>query len=916
MKTIFNYSIKFFGKNSLILILAQLFISIISCTLLLAQVSPKKPEYSKAGFFEVPNTGRKVYNFNVGWRFYKGPEKNAESLDFDDSTWKIVSTPHGLELISEQASGSNNYQGEAWYRKHFTIPDSIENKRLIVHFEAIMGKCKVWLNGELIASHYGGYLPFDVDLSNKIKKGKENILAVWADNSDDPSYPPGKPQKQLDFAYFGGIYRDVWLIATNNIYVTDSNQAKKTAGGGTFIHYEDLSEQSVKVVIKTDIAIKNQSNENIIIQYLLKDNNGKTVAKAKNKAAISANSSKEINHTITLNKPNLWSPKNPYLYNLEILITKNNKIEDGIKQKLGIRKIEFKGKDGFYLNNKPYEGKLMGANRHQDFAYVGNALPNSGQWKDALILKNAGCEVIRAAHYPADPAFMDACDALGLFFIVATPGWQFWNNNNPQFEELVYQDIRNMVRRDRNRSSILLWEPILNETSYPSNFAQNVHKLVHEEYPYQGAFTACDARAKGNEYFDVIYDHPRFSNKIKTLNTNQNQDKVGHMQFDYGNENRSVFTREWGDNVDSWNAHNSTSRVARGWGEAPQLIQANHYASTTYQFTNFESLYSTPDQHVGGTLWHSFDHQRGYHPDPFYGGITDIFLQPKYSYYLFKSQVSPKYSQPMVYIANEMTPFSSPDITVFTNCDEVRLIVYGKDTITMKQNRKDFNMPSPVMVFKNVFNFMDIKKLYRGEKQSEAVIITEGIINGKVVVSTKKTPTNRKTQIKLEIVEKEIPLTADGSDFVTVIASVVDDNGNIKRLNNDYIKFEIEGEGNILGNSEIMANPKQIEWGTAPVLVQSTTVPGKITIKASILDEGINSPTTGVLTFTSSPADIPLIFNENPKYKSKLTNKGPFNNSDNEALKMKIMKLEKELNNFKLKEVEKQQQDFEGKKNN
>lgn len=246
------------------------------------------------------------------------------------------------------ASGSNNYQGEAWYRKHFTVPDSLLNKRLIIYFEAVMGKCKVWLNGELLTTHFGGYLPFSVDISNKITKDTENIIAVWADNSDDPTYPPGKSQKQLDFSYFGGIYRDVWLVSTNDIYVTNPNQEDKIAGGGVFVHNEELSEEKVNVVIQTDIANNYSNNQAVTIQYFIKSADGEIVAKDKIKTVLSANSSKQINNTINVKNPQLWTPLHPYLYNLEIcIIGKDNKSIDGVRQKIGIRKIEFRGRTDF-----------------------------------------------------------------------------------------------------------------------------------------------------------------------------------------------------------------------------------------------------------------------------------------------------------------------------------------------------------------------------------------------------------------------------------------------------------------------------------------------------------------------------------------------------------------------------------------
>ena len=138
----------------------------------------------------------------------------------------------------------------------------------------------------------------------------------------------------------------------------------------------------------------------------------------------------------------------------------------------------------------------MGANRHQDFAVIGNALPNSLHWRDAKKLRDAGMRVIRNAHYPQDPAFMDACDELGLFVIVNTPGWQFWNDQ-PIFAQRVYSDIRNMVRRDRNHPSVWMWEPILNETWYPADFAKNVVDILNEEYPYPYCYAGCDVTARG-----------------------------------------------------------------------------------------------------------------------------------------------------------------------------------------------------------------------------------------------------------------------------------------------------------------------------------------------------------------------------------------------------------------------------------
>ncbi len=871
-------------------------------------------EYSKAGFFEVKNSGREVFNFNVGWRFLKGKAALAELSDFDDSAWEVVNCPHGLEWISTESSGSNNYQGEAWYRKHFSIESSIENKELSLYFEAVMGKCKVWLDGELLAEHFGGFLPFSVNLTGKLKAGKNHVLAVWADNSNDPDYPPGKAQDVLDFSYFGGIYRDVWLVAKNAVFVSDSNNAGIVAGGGLFVRTTSIADSHASINIQADIRNESAKTENVQVLLLLKDADGQLVSQSAVQVKIDSHSSAKINKDLKVEQASLWSPANPYLYRLEVLVqNKKKETIDGVATKVGVRIIDFRGKEGFFLNNKPYQGKLMGVNRHQDHAYVGNALPNLGQWLDARILKDAGCDIIRAAHYPVDPAFMDACDALGLFYIVATPGWQFWNEK-PIFAQRVFDDIRNMVRRDRNHPCVLMWEPILNETWYPDDFAQKVHQLVHEEYPYQGAFTVCDAEAKGQEHFDVIYSHPFESGfwSNKYANTPEN---VKKLMIHYEKENRCIFTREWGDCVDDWNSHNSPSRVSRGWGEHAQLVQVNHYANPDYIYTCWESLHQTPPQHVGGALWHSFDHQRGYHPDPFYGGIADVFRQPKYSYYLFASQrdVSEN-NAPMVYIAHEMTPFSEKDVTVFTNCEEVRLIVLGKDTLTQKPADQGLKMPHPMVVFKDVFDFMELKSLNRQRKSSQACLVAEGFIGGKVVARYEKRPALRPAKIVLSIENKGMTLEANGSDFVTVVASVTDAAGNVKRLNNSTIRFDVEGEGELLGGAENEANPRKLEWGTAPALIRSMLKSGVIKVKASLIDEGINTPVAGELVFETIPARDQMIYGETGHATSCNSVSSERKETDNSELLMKLKQLEAELKEYKLREVERQQQEFEGKK--
>ena len=883
------------------------YIYFIACCLIIfltQQSFASQPEYSTAGFFELPNTGRTVYSMNPAWRMYKGHLERAEQPDFNDKEWDLVSLPDGIEYVPSEASGCVNYQGEVWYRKHFTPEETWKGKQLFLHFEAIMGKAKVWINGTLVNEHYGGFLPVIANVTEYINYKEDNVIAVWADNSNDPSYPPGKPQDMLDFTYSGGIYRDCWIIVHNKVFITDSNYENEIAGGGLFVSFGHISQSQAE--IRLDAHVRNSSNTYFSgkIEYQLFDKDNRRVCQASKAFSVSKGKARNTSLTIKVEKPELWEPDSPYLYQLHVLLKdKSGHVVDGYRRRIGIRSIEFKGKDGFWLNGKPYPYPLIGANRHQDFAIIGNALSNSLHWRDAKKLRDAGLRVIRNAHYPQDPAFMDACDELGLFVIVNTPGWQFWNKE-PIFAQRVYSDIRNMVRRDRNHPSVWMWEPILNETWYPEDFAKNVVDILHEEYPYPYCYAGCDVTAKGHEYFPIHFTHP-LNGAGGAFNTSKMDPKIAY------------FTREWGDNVDDWNSHNSPSRVNRAWGEIPMLVQAQGYAKTDYKYTCYDVLYRNTRQHMGGCLWHSFDHQRGYHPDPFYGGIMDAFRQPKLSYYMFCAQRPVEKNNrliaengPMVFIANAMTPFSPKDVTVYSNCDEVRLTYCknGKQFI-YKKEKTDEGMPSPIITFKDVWDVMYDKQLARKNKHEESYLLAEGIVDGEVVATHKVMPARRPSKIILWADNEGTETITDGSDLITVIAAIADENGNIKRLNNYHIKFEIEGPGELVASKETFTNPREVQWGTAPILVRAKAQTGNIKIKASVVPYGTHTPMSAELIIPTTKAIHPLIADEDELNLQLKTHRNQQNlssydhgQSSDEARKQSQMRL---------KEVEKQQSDFE-----
>ncbi len=719
------------------------------------------------------------------------------------------------------------------------------------------------------------------------------MVAVRADNSDDSLYPPGKPQAGLDFCYFGGIYRDCWLVAHNNVFITDPNYENQVAGGGLLVSYDNVNEQGAEVNLRLHLRNNQSADFTGSVEYTLVDKSGGVVKTVSAPASVPKGAASTVVAQMKLVAPKLWSPESPYLHQLLISVKDaQGRVVDGYMQRIGIRGIEFKQAAGLWLNGKPYPTAMIGANRHQDFAVLGNALPNSMHWRDAKKLRDAGMTVIRTGHCPSDPAFMDACDELGLFVLTNTPGWQFWNKN-PLFGERVYDDIRQVVRINRNHASLFFWEPVLNETSYPDDFAKRAAQVVAEEFPYPYSTSSCDDGADGAEYYPVLL-RPR-----------------GKMD-----PTKTYFVREWGDNVDDWNAQNSNSRVNRGWGEAAMLVQADHYGRVD---GFLESLYRNPRQVVGGTFWHSFDHQRGYHPVPFLGGIMDAFRQPKYSYYMFQAQRSPVKSDliaitgPMVFIAHEMSPVSPKDVTVYSNCEEVRLTFLkdGKPQ-SYKKDLTRKGMPSPIITFNNGFDFMACKAKARAKKQSEVYLLAEGLIGGQVVATHKVVPSGRPDKVVLWLDNEGVDLLANGADVVTVVAGIADKDGNIKRLTNEQVQFSIEGEGRLLGGAEVGLNPRAVLWGTAPMLVQSTTIPGRIKITAKVLFNGLERPVSGELVIASVPNVMPAIYA--PKELALVENKAgeaaAVVTGTTSELEQEIQRLRRELNSLKLKEVEKQQTTF------
>ncbi|MEI9945349.1 MAG: glycoside hydrolase family 2 TIM barrel-domain containing protein [Chitinophagaceae bacterium] len=747
-------------------------------------------------------------SFNQSWEFVKDIDTVfSQNLLAKNNIikWERISLPHtaSIEPIEKVAQ---HWQGICFYRKFFVVPVSYKGKHVAVQFDAAMQEADVYLNGQHIFNHQGGYLPFYIDISDKIKPGVENSIVVRLDNRDNRFIPPGKPLKTLDFNYYSGIYRNGWLITKDKLHISDPVAANKTAGGGVFIHYEDVSDKSAALIVKTEIQNDAAITNNAQVKIVLKDKSGKVIAQSLSKVeTIDKDESKTVDQNISILNPKLWSPETPYLYQLSAELLQNGKVIDKEIIRTGIKIVKLEG-GAFYLNGKKI--KIRGTNRHQEYPYIGNALSDNAQYRDVWKMKEAGFNFVRSSHYPQSPAYLDACDELGLMVMDAIPGWQYAGNDSV-FLKNSFQDIKDMIHRDRNHASIVLWEASLNESGMRREYMEKAHALVHEELAFPGIYSA----GWRNMVFDVFLparQHGKAPDYWKKYDKPMPLLIAEYGDWEYYAQNAGFNQTAYQD----LKAEERSSRQLIGWGEKRLLQQA-----LNYQEAHNDNLYG-PD--LGDANWLMFDYNRGYAMDIESSGIMDMVRLPKFAFYFYQSQVDPvltnanPFNKPMLFIANYCQSGSDTAVRIFSNCDEVELFLNGKSLGRQKPDKDQFstNLKHPPFTFH--------------PRMFEAGSLTAvGYINNKKAAEhTRKTPgAAAKINIRIDYSGKE--LQTGQNDIVFIYADIVDNNGTVIYNANDKVEFKVTGDAEIVGE-----NPRAAEAGTASILLNAGRKPGAIKITA------------------------------------------------------------------------------------
>lgn len=608
---------------------------------------------------------RFVENINKGWQFQRGNIEDAHSVEFDDSKWENINLPHtwniddhfdhrgvddGLDITLSY------YRGPAWYRKEIIIPK--DSRRIFLFFEGANKVTKVYLNGQEVGKHIGGYTNFEFDITDYIKYGQSNLIAVWVDNSYHYDIPP----QSADYTMYGGIYRDVYLIEKNPVYIDyiliKTPQVSKERA---LIHIQMIGQN------KSAAAFKG------IVKATLKSPNGKKLLKANRHLRLNAHSSDTITLTFdALETPDLWSPDRPNLYRVECVLQKGFKKLDQLSDSFGLRWFKFDQDKGFFLNGEYL--RLRGVNRHQDQAGYGNAVPNNLHIRDMQLIKSMGANFVRLAHYPQDPAVLDACDSLGLLVWEEVPNVrsigkkQYIENAKAMFKEMVIQHynhpsiiiwgVMNEIMRDQ-RDSELHWSMKLGQ-----ELVAIAKELDPQRYTAQAQY-----KDRGTNILNIT--------DIIGLNTYYGWYS---KSFDYFGTFIDENKKKYPDKIFVISEYGAGSK--RGYHkENPTPSDF----SETWQLDLHQSYWQQIRQRpyiAGSCVWNMFDfaswEKGGNIPHINQKGIMTFDRKPKDIFYFYKSQWT---EEPVLYIIshtwrkrkgeeNELKP-----VEVLSNCDTVELFI-------------------------------------------------------------------------------------------------------------------------------------------------------------------------------------------------------------------------------------------------
>jgi beta-galactosidase len=710
---------------------------------------------------------------DLAWNFRRLP-----SVGVAGSDWCSVDLPHNPFVAD--LDGRDHWFGECEYQRTVALPAGAPGGPCTLYIGAAMHTAVVFVDGIECGRHAGGYLPFEVDLTDALRGASRCEVKLRLDNRNNPDVPPGKPFEELDFCWYGGLYREVELRVKPALHITDAVTAGEIGGGGTFLR--TLKASAARAVVATKTHVRNTSVEArpVRVRVSLRREGVEVAFAASDFILVPPGSSLHVEQQLTVEHPQLWSPDSPALHEAVVTLFALDGTEvDSHRERFGLRRIAVSRSSGFVVNGRRL--RLRGTNRHQEYPRVGYAAPRAAQYRDAVCIKEAGFDYVRLSHYPQSPHFLDACDELGIVVMNCIPGWQFIGG--PRFRESCYEATRYLIRRDRNHASVVLWELSLNETPMDEVFVTRLHAIGHEEYPGDQMYTC-----GWIDRYDV-FSHSRQHGEIHRWASGDKALVIAEYgDWEYFARNEGFDQKSGAGVFDRW----SSSRQFRADGERGLRQQAfNHMMALN------DTLASPA---VLDGQWAVFDYARGYDPERAAVGVMDIFRLPKFSYYFYRSQRDVTESGTgwtvgaVIFIASHWTVASDLRILVFSNCEEVELRLNGIEVARRRPAQTALTQHLPHPPF-----FFDLPRFTPG--RLEAIGYIAGQARASHVVATPR-PFEC---FELAINDMGVAAATSESDVLVAHARLCDINGTLCIDETSSVTFATEGSVEVVGPSTVAA---------------------------------------------------------------------------------------------------------------
>jgi beta-galactosidase len=786
----------------------------------------------------VNRPGRMRMKFNDGWKFQKGPAEGAERPEFDDSRWRAVRLPHDWAIAGpfDQSlnphTGALPISGTGWYRK--TFESSASDGYQEIEFDGAMANSKVWLNGEELGGRPYGYIGFAFDLTPHLQAGT-NVLAVRL-----------TPQEHSSRWYPGaGIYRNVWLISTGAVHV---------AHWGTYVTTPKVTDSAAMVAVRTEVANGLDREAQVTLRTTIFTESGEKVGSVDTPMTMAAKSSQTIATSLTLKHPQRWNLDHPYLYRLSSEILQRGRLLDKYGTPFGVRTIVFDREKGFLLNGK--QVRLHGVCLHHDLGALGAAVNRRATERQLQIMQAGGVNAIRTSHNPPSPELLDLADQMGL--LVMDELFDMWripkvsNGYSKYFDEWSERDLRDMVHRDRNHPSIIMWS-IGNEIPEQKSEdgwkeAKRLTGFFREEDPTRPTTSAFNnwSDAIRNKLADNV-DIPGFN--YKPMNYEQIL-KEHPSWIIYGSETASCVSSRGTYHlpVEAYVKHpslqvTSYDVVAPSWAYCPdvEFFYQEKLPNVLGEFvwTGFDYI-GEPTPYFG---WEGEDTSHDWPARSSYFGMVDLAGFPKDRYYLYQSMWTKK---PMVHVLPhwnwEGREGRNIPVMVYLNGDEVELFLNGMSL----GRKKRFSEPVEIPVGGNVNQEKKFTTKYRLQWQVpyhpgtlRAVAYQDG---KQVAVEEIKTAG---TAARIGLVPDRATIRADGDDLSFITVKIEDKDGNMCPEADNQVRFHVTGgeivavdNGNPATVEPFQADRRKAFNGLALVIVRS--LPGKSgAIHVSASGEGL-----------------------------------------------------------------------------